>query len=88
MAQITVALPRTLSNSGTLTLEARDCQQLFRQIQELDPHAFAAIFRETDSWIRPKPYVALFVNDEQRFDVHHALSDGDTVVFATAIAGG
>lgn len=88
MAQITVVLPHTMSSGGELTLEAPDYQQLFRQIGIVDRRVFTILFRETDLEIRPKPYVAMFVNDEQIFDAQRTLQNGDRIVFATAIAGG
>lgn len=88
MAKITVILPRTVADVDHLTLEALDYQQLFMKLLTVNPRIFSLLFRETDLGLRPKPYVAMFVNNEQVFDSQHALRDGDRIVFATAIAGG
>ncbi|MGF6768616.1 molybdopterin converting factor small subunit [Paraburkholderia sp. GAS199] len=88
MAQITVSLPRSMTDDQHLIVDVANVQQLFRQIREVNQRAFNTLFRELNAEITPKAFVAMFVNDEQAFDVHVLLNDGDTVTFGVAIAGG
>lgn len=88
MAQITVSLPPSLTDDHHLVADAADMQQLFWQIRETRERIFSTLFRELDAEITPRAFVSIFVNDEQAFDIHVSLNEGDVVAFGIAIAGG
>lgn len=88
MADITVSLPRTVSNINKLDLTVANTQELFKALKEKDHNIFETMFRINDAEIWPKAFVSMFINDDQVFDYCHSFSDGDCVVFSMAIAGG
>jgi hypothetical protein len=88
MAKITLSLPRTIIKENELFVDVANVQQLFHRIKQINEGVFHMLFREIESKITPKAFLAVFINDEQVFDLHHVFHDGDKIVFGMAIAGG
>ncbi|MEW9809974.1 MAG: hypothetical protein AB2989_05570 [Candidatus Symbiodolus clandestinus] len=88
MAKITIYLPRTIVKENELFLDVSDIQQLFYRIKQINDGVFNILFREVESKIIPKGFLAIFINNEQVFDISHIFKDGDKIVFSMAIAGG
>ncbi|HDR9057778.1 MoaD/ThiS family protein [Burkholderia stagnalis] len=88
MAQINIKLPASLAKENKFVVDASNLQQAFEKIGQMNRHAFDVLFRESGPGFIPKAFVAMFVNDDQAFDVYLPLSDGDRVSFDVAIAGG
>lgn len=76
-----------LSYTGRVEVEATG-DSLVELLEDLDRQFPGFRFRVIDEQDRVRPHMRFFINNQQVFDLNHALQASDSVVLVQALSGG
>jgi len=76
-----------LSYTGRSEVEATGAS-LVELVEDLDRQFPGFLFRVIDEQDRVRPHMRFFINNQQVFDLNHALQASDSVVLVQALSGG
>lgn len=87
MPTVNVELPPTIYEQK-LCIMVDNLSDLFLKLNSHNIIKNKMLFLASDTMIKPKPFISVFVNDLLTFDYSKALNEGDQVILSMAIAGG
>ncbi|MDF7628959.1 hypothetical protein PUG46_06725 [Erwiniaceae bacterium L1_55_4] len=85
---IEISIPKTIDNSGPISVEAKSLSEALSKMNEDKPELVNKLATFKNQRMTLKPFITLFVNDVMTIETNPSVADGDKLTFEMAISGG